>query len=51
MIDDPRLFETSAVEAKRIVFSILDCEKPVIGQGERPCGQAREKRRPMFEGR
>ena len=29
-IDDPSLFETTAYEAKRIVFSQLDLEKPLI---------------------
>ncbi|MDF2373007.1 MAG: enoyl-CoA hydratase-related protein [Rhizobiaceae bacterium] len=29
-IDEPRLFETTAFEAKRIVFSQLDLEKPLI---------------------
>ncbi|WP_375383332.1 enoyl-CoA hydratase/isomerase family protein [uncultured Sphingomonas sp.] len=30
-IDDPSLFERTCFEAKRIIFSILDCEKPIIG--------------------
>lgn len=30
-IDDPALFETTCYEAKQIIFSILDCEKPLIG--------------------
>lgn len=29
-IDNPKLFEASITEAKRLVFSILDCEKPII---------------------
>lgn len=28
--DDPRLFEQIAVEAKQIVYGLLDCEKPII---------------------
>jgi enoyl-CoA hydratase len=36
MIDDPGLFEVCAVEAKRIVFSLLDCEKPVIARVNGP---------------
>jgi enoyl-CoA hydratase len=31
-IDDPALFETTCYEAKQIIFSILDCEKPLIGR-------------------
>ena len=31
-IDDPRLFERTCYEAKQIVFSILDCEKPLIAK-------------------
>lgn len=31
-IDDPRKFDRTATEAKRIVFSLLDCEKPVIAK-------------------
>lgn len=30
-IDQPALFEKTCFEAKRIIFSILDCEKPIIG--------------------
>jgi enoyl-CoA hydratase len=32
MIDDPDRFDITAVEAKRIVFSLLECEKPVIAK-------------------
>lgn len=32
MIDDPRNFEKTAREGKQIVFSILDCEKPIIAK-------------------
>lgn len=32
MIDDPALFDKVRVEAKRIVFSILECEKPIIAK-------------------
>lgn len=31
-IDDPLSFERTCVEAKQIVFSMLDCEKPIIGR-------------------
>ncbi len=31
-IDDPASFERTAVEAKQIVFSLLDCEKPVVAK-------------------
>lgn len=31
-IDDPALFEKTAREGKRIIFSILDCEKPIIAK-------------------
>lgn len=31
-IDNPELFETVVYEAKRIVFSLLDCEKPIIAK-------------------
>lgn len=31
-IDHPELFETVVFEAKRIVFSLLDCEKPIIAK-------------------
>lgn len=31
-IDNPQLFETVVFEAKRIVFSLLDCEKPIIAK-------------------
>jgi enoyl-CoA hydratase len=30
MIDDPEIFETTGIEGKRIVFSLLDLDKPVI---------------------
>jgi enoyl-CoA hydratase len=32
MIDDPALWERCRVEAKKIVFGLLDCEKPVIAK-------------------
>ncbi|MDT9598732.1 enoyl-CoA hydratase/isomerase family protein [Sphingosinicella rhizophila] len=32
MIDDPSLFEKTAREAKQMVLSLLDCEKPVIAK-------------------
>lgn len=32
MIDDPANFEKTAMEAKRIIFSMLDCEKPIIAK-------------------
>ncbi|UNU43730.1 enoyl-CoA hydratase/isomerase family protein [Sphingopyxis sp. YF1] len=32
MIDDPRIFERTIREAKEIILSMLDCEKPIIGQ-------------------
>jgi enoyl-CoA hydratase len=32
MIDEPAQFEKTAREGKQIVFSILDCEKPVIAK-------------------
>lgn len=32
MIDDPVLWERCRVEAKKIVFGLLDCEKPVIAK-------------------
>jgi len=32
MIDDPAGFERTAREGKQIVFSLLDCEKPVIAK-------------------
>ncbi|WP_339951050.1 enoyl-CoA hydratase-related protein [uncultured Albimonas sp.] len=35
-IDDPVSFEVTAAEAKRIVFSLLDCEKPVIARVNGP---------------
>ena len=35
-IDDPLSFELTAVEAKKIVFSLLDCEKPVIARVNGP---------------
>lgn len=31
-IDDPLSFEQTCTEAKQIVFSMLDCEKPIIGR-------------------
>jgi enoyl-CoA hydratase len=31
-IDDPTRFEKTAREAKQIVFSLLDCEKPIIAK-------------------
>ena len=31
-IDDPASFERTAVEAKQIIFSLLDCEKPVVAK-------------------
>lgn len=30
MIDDPEIFERTAIEGKRIVYSLLDLEKPII---------------------
>ncbi|MGR3782704.1 MAG: enoyl-CoA hydratase/isomerase family protein [Albimonas sp.] len=35
-IDDPLSFELTATEAKKIVFSLLDCEKPVIARVNGP---------------
>src|SRR3546814_19654044 len=32
MIDHPALFEKTSREGKQIVFSLLDCEKPVIAK-------------------
>lgn len=32
MIDEPRRFEKTAREGKQIVFSLLDCEKPIIAK-------------------
>jgi enoyl-CoA hydratase len=32
MIDDPALWERCRVEAKKIVFGLLECEKPVIAK-------------------
>ncbi len=32
MIDDRAMWERTRVEAKRIVFGMLDCEKPIIGK-------------------
>jgi len=32
MIDDPARFEKTAREGKQIIFSILDCEKPIIAK-------------------
>jgi enoyl-CoA hydratase len=32
MIDEPSMFNKTAREAKQIVFSLLDCEKPVIAK-------------------
>lgn len=34
--DDPTMFETTVREARRIVFGILDCEKPVIARVNGP---------------
>ncbi|MEN2977713.1 enoyl-CoA hydratase-related protein (plasmid) [Tistrella bauzanensis] len=34
--DDPDSFEQTAVEAKQIIFSILDCEKPIIAKVNGP---------------
>ena len=31
-IDDPRSFERTAVEGKQIIFSLLDCEKPIVAK-------------------
>lgn len=31
-IDNPASFNVTSVEAKQIVFSMLDCEKPIIGR-------------------
>ncbi len=36
MIDDPAMFERTAVEAKRIVFSLLDLEQPIIARVNGP---------------
>lgn len=35
-IDDPESFEKTALEAKQIVFSLLDCEKPIIAKVNGP---------------
>lgn len=35
-IDDPESFEQTAREAKQIVFSLLDCEKPIIAKVNGP---------------
>ena len=32
MIDDPQTFEKTAREGKQIIYSLLDCEKPVIAK-------------------
>ena len=32
MIDDPTVFEKTAREGKQIIYSLLDCEKPVIAK-------------------
>jgi len=32
MIDDPSIFENTIREAKEIIFSMLDCEKPLIAK-------------------
>lgn len=32
MIDQPSAFEKTAMEGRRIVFSMLDCEKPIIAK-------------------
>lgn len=34
--DDPRSFQQTVSEAKRIIFSMLDCEKPIIGRVNGP---------------
>lgn len=31
-INDPRVFDEVAYEGKRIIYSMLDCEKPIIGK-------------------
>lgn len=31
-VDDPASFERTAIEGKQIVFSLLDCEKPIIAK-------------------
>ncbi len=35
-IDDPESFETTVAEAKAIIFSLLDCEKPIIARVNGP---------------
>ncbi|MBK6411605.1 enoyl-CoA hydratase/isomerase family protein [Sphingopyxis sp.] len=35
-IDNPESFETTMVEAKSIIFSILDCDKPIIAKVNGP---------------
>ena len=32
MIDDPAIWEKTRVEAKKIIYGILDCEKPIIAR-------------------
>lgn len=36
MIDDPAVWERTRVEAKQIVFGLLDCEKPIIAKVNGP---------------
>lgn len=36
MAEDPSLFERTAVRGKRIVYSMLDCEKPIIAKVNGP---------------
>lgn len=36
MAEDPTLFERTAVRGKRIIFSMLDCEKPIIAKVNGP---------------
>ena len=31
-VDNPLFFERTAVEGKQIIFSLLDCEKPVVAK-------------------
>lgn len=35
-IDDPASFDRTVVEARRIIFSLLDCEKPIIAKVDGP---------------
>ena len=32
MIDDPEVWERTRIEAKKIIFGMLDCEKPIIAR-------------------